>query len=89
MYGLNITKLVIAVTKPHAIVLTHAYFGYCDNRHTEIADNVLICHNLVLPTYTIPGVSNTVCHFILYGPLTNLISITEHGTAQCFMVCVI
>ena len=29
------------------------------------------------------------CQFIIYGPLTNLISVTEHGLAQCLLACLI
>jgi hypothetical protein len=35
------------------------------------------------------GFKYTACQFILYGPLTNLIAVTEHGLAQCLLVCLI
>jgi len=58
-YGLIPSKLVAAVTAAHVIILPHAQFSHRDNRRTDMADTVLVCHKLVLPAHNIPGVSNT------------------------------
>lgn len=71
--GLISSKLVAAVTADHVIVLPHAQFGHRDNRRTDIADTVFVCHNLVLPAHNIPRVSNTHPANSLYMALSPIL----------------